>query len=75
MERGLLMWYPVKIAQDTVSLTGRVRPGEMEAILYASALAEKAGLCNDNQASYVAFCIKFTTKMLNEAFEEVNERL
>lgn len=69
------MWYPVKIAKDTVSLTGRVRPKEMEAILYASALAEKAGLCEDNQASYVTFCINFTTKMLNESFDEIHERL
>jgi len=69
------MWYPVKIVKDMVSLTGRVRPGEMEAILYASSLAERVGLCEDNQASYVAFCINFTTKMLNDSFEEVNRRL
>lgn len=69
------MWYPVKMVKDMVPLTGRVRPEEMEAILYASALAERTGLCEDNQASYVAFCINFTTKMLNEAFEEIHERL
>jgi hypothetical protein len=66
------MWFPVKIVKDAVSLTGKVRPGEMEAILNASALAKEVGLCEDNQLSYVAFCIMFTTKMINDTIADVD---
>ena len=66
------MWFPVKIVKNTVSLTGKVSPKEMEAILYASSLASRAGLCEDNQLSFVAFCITFTTRMINDTIADID---
>ncbi len=66
------MWFPVKTVKERISLTGRVHPSDMEAILYASSLASRAGLCQDNQLSYVAFCIKFTTTMINDSLTDID---
>lgn len=66
------MWFPVKIVKDMVSLTGKVSSSEIEAIIYASSLAGKVGLCQDNQSSYVAFCIRFTTNMINDTLADVD---
>lgn len=66
------MWFPVKIVKDQVSLTGKVNPSEIEEIIYASSLAGKAGLCNDNQLSYVAFCVRFTTHMINDTLSDID---
>lgn len=63
------MWFPVK----TGVLTGKVDKSELEAVIHASALASEAGLCNDDQSSFVSYCILFTTKMIIDTLEPLSE--